>query len=301
MKRHLITFFFALCCFSVVGQPVHEHKKRWLIAFYSGYTSENFQWSIAGNSNGQNPNVLSEVKWAKLKGPGMGLDMELDVWSHIFVRAGYHLSFIRSGTATDNDYAADNRSQPTYHALLKSNEGNTYRYSAALAYDFKLHKIWIMVPYVGYAISKQSLSLKSFEEEKGEQKLNSSYESRWAGPVIGVDLDVAVGRRISLNAGFNYKQLNYTGSANWNLIDAFKHPLSFRHRAKGFENQTLLRLNLKINALFSAHIKAEYSYAETGIGVDQLFLADGQERESRFNGAIRTVRALGAGIIFSPK
>lgn len=298
MKRYLICALLMLC-FSVYGQPVKEQRNRWAFAFYGDDSSENFQWSIAGNSNGQNPDVLSEVIWTKLKGAGVGLDVDLNIWSHIFFKGSYHKAFIRSGTATDHDYAADGRTQPKYSAFLKSNEGHTSRYSIALAYEVKLRELLTVMPYAGYAKNRQSLSLKNFEEEKGGKELNSSYQTDWTGPVVGIDLQVATLRRINLNAEFSYQQLRYTGEADWNLIDAFNHPLSFKHTARGFESQVLLRLNFKINSLCTAYLRGEYRYAETGKGIDQLFLADGQERESRFNGALRKVKGIGAGIIFS--
>ena len=299
MKRSLIYVLLMFYCFSGYGQSAEEYRKKWTFAFYGDDGSENFQWSIAGNSNGQNPNVLSEVIWTKLKGAGVGLDVDLNIWSHIFFKGSYHKAFIRSGTATDHDYAADHRTQPSYSAFLKSNEGHTSRYSIALAYEVKLHELLTLMPYAGYAKNRQSLSLKNFEEEKGGKELNSSYQTVWTGPVAGIELQIARLRRINLNAGFSYQQLHYTGLADWNLIDAFNHPLSFKHTAKGFESQVLLRLSFKINSICAAYLRGEYRYAETGKGIDQLFLADGQERESRFNEALRKVKGIGAGIIFS--
>lgn len=297
MKRYLICALLMLC-FSVYGQPAKEQPNRWNFSFYGDDSSENFQWSIAGNSNGQNPDVLSEVIWTKLKGAGVGLDVDLNIWSHIFFKGSYHKAFIRSGTATDHDYAADGRTQPTYSAFLKSDEGRTSRYSIALAYEVKLHELLTVMPYAGYGDNRQMLWLKNFQEEKGSKKLNSSYQTDWTGPLAGIDLQVARLRRINLNAGLSYQQLRYTGRADWNLIDAFIHPLSFKHTARGFESQVLLRLSFRINSMCAVYLRGEYRYAETGKGIDRLFLADGQERESRFNGAVRKVKGIGAGIVF---
>ena len=222
-------------------------------------------------------------------------------WSHIYFKGSYHKAFIRSGSATDHDYAADDRTQVTYSAFLKSNEGHTLRYAVALAYVLRLHEMLDVIPYAGYANNSQSLSLKNFEEEKGGRELNSTYQSKWNGPAVGLDLELARTRRINLNAGFSYQQLNYTGRADWNLIDAFNHPLSFKHIAKGFETQVLLRLNFSINSRCSVYLRGEHRYAETGSGIDQLFLADSRERESQFNGAVRKVNAIGAGVVFSLK
>lgn len=301
MKKYISAFLLLLLAGNSWSQVPLLQKEKAVIAIHGDYNQENFQWSIAGNSSGQNPNVLSEVIWKNLKGPGVGLDVRLNVWSHIIFKGNFHQQFIRSGTATDTDYGSDNRTNQTYRANLSSHDGYTWNYAAALGYAFAFGERWEITPFAGYTQSKQSLHLQQAKDEPddGGKKLNSTYQVDWKGALIGFDLGFKPVSRVLLATGFNYKQLNYSGTADWNLIDAFEHPVSFRHHAKGFETQAYLKLGYQITPLIGAFVRGDYFYAETGTGTDELFLVDGQRLKSQFNGAIRKGGAAGAGVSFS--
>lgn len=272
-------------------------KNKLSFNIYGDYQSEDFQWSIAGNSNGQNPNVLSEVIWKNIQSKGAGAAIQWNICSGILFKGDYHRSFIYSGTATDTDYAQDNRSNPTYQANLNSNDGNSFAYSAALGYEIAVGKRISLAPYAGYTKSRQFLYLKNFKEEGGDEikKLNSTYQANWSGAVIGMDAKFELNSFLSAKAVVNYKQLSYQGYADWNLIDAFAHPVSFKHTANGFETAAAIQFDFRITSAFSALIRGNYGHAETGTGKDQLYLIDGGQRESQFNGSKRTFKGVGIG------
>lgn len=50
-----------------------EKERQSYIIPYVGWSQEKLNWNIAGNENGQYPNVLSELKWQQLRGPEMGI------------------------------------------------------------------------------------------------------------------------------------------------------------------------------------------------------------------------------------
>ncbi|AMP98400.1 hypothetical protein AY601_1483 [Pedobacter cryoconitis] len=265
---------------------------------YGAYSTADFDWSIAGNSLGQNPNVLSEVKWKNIKGPGMGLDIRLNIWSPIFLKVNYQRNSIKSGKVSDTDYAADDRMNPGYQANLNSNEGFSYHYAVAGGYEFKLNPLLKLSPFAGYLKSAQHLHLKDFKEETDPaiKTLNSTYQANWTGPMIGIEANLRLGNQLSIHAMLNYKQLKYNATADWNLIDAFVHPVSFRHTANGNGTDGFLQINFRFNPVLSVFIRGNYSYANTGKGTDELFLADGQEVQSQFNGATRHGTGLAAGL-----
>lgn len=265
---------------------------------YGAYSTENFDWSIAGNSMGQNPNVLSEVKWKNIKGPGMGLDIRLNIWSPIFLKVNYQRNSIKSGKVSDTDYASDNRTNPGYQANLNSNEGFSYNYAAVGGYGLKLNPSLKLSPFAGYLKNTQHLHLKDFKEETDPaiKTLNSTYQANWTGPVIGIEANLRLSNQLSINGMLNYKQLKYKAVANWNLIDAFAHPVSFRHTANGNGTDGLLQVNFRFNPVLSVFVRGNYNYSNTGKGTDELFLADGQAVQSQFNAAIRHGAGLAAGL-----
>ena len=268
------------------------------VSLYGDRQSEDFRWSIAGNSTGQNPSVLSEVNWKNLKTNGIGADVQLNICAGIFIKGNYHHSFIYAGHVTDTDYAQDNRSNSTYNATLSSNEGSSFAYIAALGYEVITQQKIRLKAYTGYTKNRQFLHLKEFnpQTDPNFKILNSTYQTSWTGAVIGADTRFVLNRLLSATALLNYQQLNYSGYADWNLIDAFAHPVSFKHKAKGFATQAALSFDFQINSVFAVSLRGTYNHAETGKGTDQLFLVDGEQQLSQFNGAKRTNKGIGLGI-----
>ncbi|RAJ31078.1 outer membrane beta-barrel protein [Pedobacter cryoconitis] len=284
---------------SIAGYSAGSDQKNNVeLNVYGGYSTADFNWSIAGNSMGQNPNVLSEVKWKNIKGPGMGLDIRVNTWSPIFLKVNYQRNSIKSGKVSDTDYAADNRTEPGYQANLNSNEGFTYTYAVAGGYEFKINRVLKLSPFAGYLKNAQHLHLKDFDEETDPaiKALNSTYQASWTGPMLGVEAGFRLNNQFSLTGMLNYKQLKYKATADWNLIDAFAHPVSFRHTANGYGTDGLLQLNFRFNPLLSVFARGNYSYSNTGKGTDDLFLADGKTLQSQFNSATRHEAGLAAGI-----
>lgn len=305
LKISLFLFLLAIA-FSVRSQSTAVYSERSMeyknnnleINAYGDYRSEDFHWSIAGNSMGQNPNVLSEVKWKDIKGAGTGLDIRLNIWSPIFFKGSYHRTFIKKGKVTDTDYSSDNRKNPGYHADLNSNEGFIYTYTLAMGYEFKISGILKISPYAGYVKNSQQLHLKDFSEETDPavKTLNSIYQANWTGPLIGLETNIILTDQFSIRGLINYQQLKYRSVADWNLIDAFAHPVSFKHTANGYGTEGLIQAGFRFSPVFSVFLRGNYYYANTGKGTDDLFLADGRQLQSQFNGATRHGGGLGIGI-----
>ena len=299
MKIYLFSFFVFVTAYSAKGQTA-LNEDRLAIAVYGDYLQDNLRWSIAGNSNGQNPNVLSEVQWQNLKLRGTGLDVEVNIWSGILFKGQYHRGTIYSGNAIDTDYSEDNRLNPSYEASLNSDQGHIYNFITVLSYRFKVFPVFFLAPYAGYSKSRQSLFLKNFNDKTPaeEKRLNSTYQTNWTGPVIGFDAALALKKRLSLKASLSYAQAKYRATADWNLIDAFAHPDSFRHTADGYEASAMLQLDFHIISPLFVFIRCNYLHAATGAGTDELFLIDGSSVISQFNEAVRSSKGAGIGICY---
>ena len=50
-------------------------EESFRIGIYTGYRSENVRWSVAGNPQGQDPNIYSELIWQGLSGPLFAADL----------------------------------------------------------------------------------------------------------------------------------------------------------------------------------------------------------------------------------
>jgi hypothetical protein len=302
MKRYLLLFIYTFSGLAVCAQSPVPHTNKVTIAFYGDYLQEDLRWSIAGNSSGQNPNVLSELIWKDLKLRGAGVDIKVNIFQGIFFTGNYHRAKVYAGTATDTDYGADNRTSPTFMANLTSDQGHMYSYLTGLGYQLRLSSIFSLSPYLGYSKSSQFLHLTDSGAEltNGEKQLNSTYQTTWSGPLLGLTGNAGLTDRIALTAGFNYMNSKYKGVADWNLIDSFVHPVSFMHRANGYQANIDLQLSYKVIPQLSVIIQGKYRTAETGKGTDQLFLNDGRTLNSQFNGAINTGKEVSIGIVYHP-
>src|ERR1700761_3672968 len=104
------------------------------VALSSGYERENFHWSIAGNSAGQDPNIYSELKWQHVGGVFARVDVLWMVWKRWRVAASGGKTFTRSGSMTDTDYGLDNRHDVLYHEQFAVRSGYSEDGSLGVGY-----------------------------------------------------------------------------------------------------------------------------------------------------------------------
>ncbi|KAA2239379.1 omptin family outer membrane protease [Chitinophaga agrisoli] len=288
----------AVIMFSVGIAKAQDHTPLLEFAPSGGYQFTDLHWSIAGNTSGQSPNVLSEVKWRKLSGPLFNGRLQLNLHERLFIGGELAICQVRSGTATDLDYAGDDRQQPTYNVQFDSDEGHTNAYRFYGGYNLLVNKKYRLDVFAGYAINKEFLFLLKHDEYvPGQRNLRSTYHTSWKGISGGLSGFYQITPRLQVAGELQYSQLNYTASADWNLVAAFQHPVSFRQHAKGFDIKTSLSAIYRLNRWLSLSVAGAYSHAETGSGIDELFLDSGDIQTTRFNGAFRYVKTITAGML----
>jgi hypothetical protein len=274
-----------------------DQRGKLVITFQPGYFQEDFRWSIAGDSQGKNPNIYSELRWKNLSGPQFALDVKYKFWKALVLQVNFSESFITSGTVTDTDFGQDNRKDTLYHDQFDSNKGSVTAFHATIGYQLKIKRFSI-TPFAGYVVNAQSLYLlKDFGNVIGD--LRSTYKTRWQGFTAGFNIRIPVGKKFTIEPSFVYNQTNYSSKANWNLIENFKHPVSFRHKAVGFGLEPSLNVRYMIRKKLSFLIGGYYSYWTTGKGSDRLYLMDGQIPVTQFNGAHRSSLGISLGVSYS--
>ena len=113
--------------------------------------------------------------------------------------------------------------------------------------------------------------------------------------MFGLDVSKNVSR-FNIYTVFNYHQVNYNAAANWNLIDEFKHPVSFRHIAKGFGLTADFNLLHQTKKYVSPFMNFGFCYWSTGEGIDELYYNDGRIAKTRLNDVSRNGHNLGLGL-----
>lgn len=291
-----------IICLAVAALPAicfaqSQAGKKLQVEIYTGYQQDKFNWSIAGNAAGTNPNIYSELKW-QLKSQQIGGALQYNFWKNFVLQGGYDMAYIQSGSVNDSDYSGDNRTGNIYNETFGADKGSFRDLSAHIGYRFKLEKHWLM-PFAGYGFNYQTLYLSGVANTLS-QDLSSTYKTTWKGLVGGVTASLNLLTKFSIDPTLKYNQLTYNSRANWNLIQAFEHPVSFRQTADGYALQAQLKLNYHIIDCWTVHLTGNYSHWETGNGTDRLYQIDGEQPVTQFNGAKRNTWAasVGTGINF---
>lgn len=298
MKRLIkpCAFILLMLCIGKIGHGQNVEQKIQL-SLSAGPQQDNLHWSIAGNTSGQSPNVLSELKWQNVKGTTYAAAMQINVWGNIVILGEYNRVAVKSGNVSDIDYAADNRSRPTYNQNFGDNKGYTSAWYAGAGYIVFNNRRFSLVPSAGYGNNTQSLYIT---DATGQfPALNSFYNVQWKGAFIKIKSSLKIWRGLKALANVTYNQVNYSGQGNWNLINEFMHPVSYRHAAKGYGINIAGNLLYNINSNIGISVGYCYFNWQTGNGTDQLYLSSGQVDKTQLNGVYRNGHLFSGGIILS--
>ena len=261
------------------------------ISLSAGLMADNLKWSIAGNLNGTNPNIYSELIWKDMLASQVKLDIQYDFWKHFFFLADVSGGFILSGSATDSDYEQDNRTSRTFYAKLNSDRGMSYTIHPLIGYTIVASKNIQFSPAIGYGWNSQRLYLLD------NAGLNSTYQTFWNGLITRIGTQVKFNRMVTA-FGLDYHQVNYNAKADWNLVESFKHPVSFEHTAKGYGVEVEVRLGYAISESLLIQLQGGAWKWSTGLGIDQLYLNDGTVEKTRLNDVTRNGYVIRAGILY---
>jgi hypothetical protein len=276
------------------GQDI---EKKLQLSLSAGHQQEDFNWSIAGNIDGQSPNVFSELKWKNVGGQNYSAALQWNIWHKLWLFGAYNKVSVRSGSVSDIDYAADNRTQPTYNENFSDNKGSITAWQTGAGYTVFNNKLFSLIPYIGYGSNTQALYI--VDETGRFPDLNSYYKTQWKGAFIKVTSSVKIWRALKLAADVTYNQVNYSAQGNWNLINEFQHPVSYRHAANGYGINAGARLVYNITSNIGINIGYSYFNWQTGNGTDQLYLTTGQVDKTQLNGVYRKGYLFSGGLDLS--
>jgi hypothetical protein len=284
-------------------------------AFSAGYRRDDLDWNIAGNINGKNPNILSELTWEDLESFQLKVQNKTVIPNILYFRAMFAYGWIYDGEVQDSDYLGDNRTFEFSRSNNSADDGDVLDASIGIGYPFRLggNEIWTITPLVGYSYHEQNLTITDgnqtistpgFTPPLGPfSGLDSTYETEWQGPWIGLDMyfkakkiDYWV-KRIEPYLSFEYHWADYDAVANWNLREDFEHPKSFEHEADGDGWVLGLGLNYVIGPNFLLNLNYDYQSWSTDHGTDKVFFSDGTTAKTRLNEVNWTSNVFSLGLI----
>jgi hypothetical protein len=285
------------------GTKDAPHQHDWQLSIDIGYRTDDFDWNIAGDISGNNPNILSELTWSDLE----ILQLEFGVakiFPNGFVLKGeIAYGFILDGENQDSDYFGDNRTGEFSRSNNSANDGSTSDVSIGLGYynpvlSVPISSVWnfslgTTLPIIGFSFHGQNLTItegfQTIPPLGPFPGLNSSYDAEWYGPWVGLELNAKIYKRDVTSPaheflfGIEYHWADYYAEANWNLRTDLAHPKSFEHEADGSGIVFWFGHNYFFNPQWSLNIIYKYQKWETDPGIDRVFFADGTEAVTRLN------------------
>lgn len=292
VKKIAFILLFSIAMVTFVKGQAHR------FVFSTGVTLNvnDFNWSIAGNSLGNTPNILSELTFNKITSVGYFLEGRFKAVKYLELSGYYQRNSVVNGEGTDTDYSGDNRSNPTFHQPFSSNGGHVKIFRAGARYDF-LHRVnFSLGAGVSYRSTLQDFVILS--EQLTD--LRSTYRAQWRGPAVSVAGKYQLTQRFSVDACLTYFFIRYNAEANWNLIDIFEHPLSFAQRSNGQGTDFSLKFSHRLNSCLSFSLDGLVGKAEALKGIDTSYLRNGTQVSTRFNGSNNDYDGfkLGATLLF---
>lgn len=254
-----------------------------IIEFGVGPTieKENFRWSIAGNEQGKDPNVLSELIYSPIRSAGFSLRSTIHPIRKLSVSLGYKQVINYAGRATDTDYDSDNRNDIVYFGDFESKTGDDKKVSASVGYVW-VDKLYKLSTSIGYLHRAQTL----FLTKNNIPELNTSYKTKWTGSTISVNISVPFAHKFSVGTNISYYLYKYNSVANWNINDLFKHPISFKQNAIGNGIESGFILNYYLSKKINVALEGNHFYSKTNKGKDIAYASSGETLYTQFNGAI---------------
>ena len=266
-----------------------------------GYRVDDLDWNIAGDINGNNPNIISELTWEDLESYQLKFQGRL-AWPNIIaLRGSLAYGWLFDGKNQDSDYLGDNRTLEFSRSNNKTEDDYVWDASLAVGYPFRFGRtvIGTLTPLVGYSHHEQNLNITDGFQTIATpgltpplgpfEGLDSSYETEWRGPWIGIDLQFRSAEiksfvhRIETYFTYEYHWVDFEATANWNLIDRFAHPKSFKHMTDGNGFVIGAGFNCRLTQSWALNFNFDYQDWSTDSGTITFFLADETSHKQQLN------------------
>ena len=284
------------------------------LSLTAGYRRDDLDWNIAGDINGNNPNIISELTWDDLESYQIKFQGRL-IWPNLIaLRGSYAYGWLFDGKNQDSDYFGDNRTGEFSRSNNTTEDDCVWDASLALGYPVRFGRTVIvtLTPLAGYSHHEQQLDITDgyqtiatpgFTPPVGPfEGLDSSYETKWKGPWIGIDLQFRAAKiatfahRLETYLTYEYHWADFEATANWNLNQNFAHPKSFRHDTDGRGFVIGAGVNCILDEHWALNFSFDYQEWSTDEGTIKFYLADGTTHKQQLNEVNWTAYAFMMGL-----
>ena len=290
--------------------PKTDRPVRLEFALDAGYRFDELKWNIAGNLDGNNPNILSELTWENLRTFQLKLSNTTTIKKVIYLRGYLDYGWIHAGDNQDSDYAGDDRTLEFSRSNNNSDDGDMLDGSIGIGYRFTFRgDTFQLIPLIGYSYHEQNLRMtdgyQTIPAAGSFPGLDSTYETRWYGPWLGVDFKIRTRafdsfiKRVLFYTTLEGHSVDYEAEADWNLRTDFEHPKSFEHEAEGYGIIIKVGTQLLLSDHWAVNISYDYSYWETDEGTDVVYFSDGTSGATQLNEVIWESHVISLGMVYN--
>ena len=259
-----------------------------------GMRYDQLSWNIAGNLAGTGPNVISELKWSNVGFHQTRLGFRFIGDDRWYVKGYTSNGWGFTGSNQDSDYNDDNRTSEFSRSTADADRSSAEDFSIAIGQQIRIGERIGITPLVGFSNHRQIFTMTNGKQTVCDDPcniglgpfpgLNSSFQTHWRGPWLGLDLRMATANRWTTYAELEYHYSYYDAKANWNLRSDFKHPVSMEQSARGRGTHLGLGLSYALstpNSFFNIGIKQ--SHYSTHAGTHNFYYANGTVASQRLN------------------
>lgn len=278
----------------------------------TGIRTDDLDWSIAGNTAGANPNILSELTWRDVESVYLKGSGRVHIAAGYWLRGSVDWGSIYSGSNQDSDFAGDDRTLEWSRSENNAGDGNLWDLSAALESPGWRPAPWLTVtPLLGFSYHRQNLSITDGLQTVSRPSINpkvaplgpiagldSRYSARWFGPWSGAEVRLS-GGAVSITGSFEYHYAYYRAEADWNLRTDLAHPVSFEHTAEGYGLVFSVGADYNFTSRLSAGLAADAHHWRATDGIDRINSAVGGSSDTRLNEVNWSSYAVLAGITYT--
>lgn len=282
MRKFPIAVALLLFGFSPLSAVVEPQCPALDFEIGTGYRQGCMRWSISGPEG--SPNVFVTNNWKQLRMYGVEGAARYVSVHHYVLQVGGNCGKIYHGHNRESVYLLDGKTAEAARIISKSNIGHAYDLNAAIGYQvMSVGRRTLFTVLAGYSHDQQDLHLtdgKLVENGLTGQLgpipyQNSTYNARWFGPWLGIDMSTRVECNASLYASVAYHIPQFRADGRWKLRDQFLDKIEQKASAWGYDAS--LGFSWDFAERWGLGILAKYRHFHTHSGSNRATVQTGPQ------------------------
>lgn len=290
-------------------------KPQSSVEISGGLRQSDMRWNVAGNMQGTNPNIMSELTWKDVQMVEANINARhLRPAGNAIFRGALQLEGTLKGglgvdgKVRDSDYLFDNRAGEFSRATADANSGYALGAQGGIGYRFNVAQrirphsrtMLTLAPVVGYGWEMERFMLEGVQVSPPPvgtpSVLDSEYNAHWYGPFVGVEAQWEHNRHMLTLRG-EYHDLKYKSDAQWNLRTDLKQDPSYEQEAdEASAYKIMLQYGYAIDSRYEVVVNLSHSEREASNGTSTMYFTNGATAKTRLNEVEHTTQAIHLGL-----